>query len=67
MPLVPRMISGWSERPGRRSLGISMRRVPLRYWPVSEAGSAAIASAVPWAPWPPAKGFRSRRVWDRLI
>ena len=33
----------------RRSAGISIRRVPLRNWPVSDSGTASTSAAVPAA------------------
>ncbi len=46
---------GW-----RRKAGMGISRVPERYCPVSELGSAMISAGVPlamtWPPWMPAAG-----------
>ena len=63
LPVAPRISS---RRPSgsRRCLGTGIYFLPLRYWPVIEAGTPAISAAVPWAttspPCSPAPGPMSR-------
>ena len=63
LALAPSMISVRSGCGGRRIAGTGMLRKPLKYCPVSEAGSRLIASGGPcattWPPCAPAPGPRS--------
>jgi hypothetical protein len=38
-----------SLRPARRVSGTGTSRAPVRYWPVSDAGTFSIGFGVPWA------------------
>ena len=60
LPVAPTMRSALPFFGGRRVAGTSMKRVPDRNWPVSEAGLAMTSAGVPlamtWPPWMPAAG-----------